>query len=612
MTIQPLFNRLALNSFLAMLLLISATKVHSQDLPLVSGAAYNGQEITWNPLEQAIGYDIYLDSRYTDTVIGTASYRPEQTGSYLIAGFDDSGNYSPMVPAEPVESRSNFVSVTELASGVDQPGNVRGIVYSVTAGEIFWDRTPSRKLEYDVFLNGVPIATTSGSSVFFDALSSGSANLVSVVAKTTTGETSEQVTLDFNTMTGPFPSAATPSDTDTPTLRPASPQNVTLTVYGANSAELIWNRTNPSDGIVSTDVFRDGELLGSAEGNSFYDGTGSFNFGSIIDVPHTYELVAIDSDGNRSLPAFLNPGAFDPGAFDDSNASIVDRLLSGITEVTTNNPHVQWFPILLNLANGNGLDSLELISTEPVVDDNILLFLRTQYSCDDGTLTVETTSSAISSTFLSFDSCDLDSGYFDGGFSLIGRDAGGYTASYENFFIDLIDFPVDMHGDVDVIVGRASGSRTLSYTDFQYGYIGNLLDDDGLDTRVTLNQVVADTVIDQPRRYFETNFTVSAPFTNGQELTITTTSRFEDLIISEETGKPNYTAGRLLAETGNGEELSLSTNPANPSSYFATVRQGPGSAITGVQTFSGLWNETVSLPCISASSEDATLTACPF
>lgn len=613
MTIQSLFKHFVLNSFLAVSVLLLAAKVHAQNLPLVSGVSYDGQEITWNALEQATGYDIYLNSLYADTVIGTNSYRPEQSGQYLIVGFDNNGNYSPMIPAEPVDSRSNFVSVTEVAIGVDQPSNVRGTVYSVTAGEIFWDRSPSRSLEYDVFLNGAPFATTTGSSVFIDSLSTNSSNLISVVARSITGETSVQVTLDFNTITGPFPTAATLSDSGTPTLRPDSPQNVTLLVYGANSAELIWDRTNPSDGIVSTDVFRDGELLGSAEGNSFYDGTGSFNFGNIIDVPHTYELIAIDSDGNPSLPTFVNPGAFNPGAFDDSNASIVDRLLDGITDVTTDNPHVRWFPTLLGLANGNNLDSLELVSTESVVEDNILLLTRTQYNCDGGTLTVETTSSAISSAFLSFDFCGLDSGDFDGSFSLLGRDAGGYTARYENFFIDSIDFPVDMQGDVDIIVGRASGSRTLSYSDFQYGYIGNLLDDDGLDTVVTLNQVVADTVIDQPRRYFETNFTVSAPFTNGQQLTITTTDRFEALIVSDETGKPNYTEGRLVAATGNGEELTLLPDPANPSRYFATVRQGPSTAaITGVQTFSGVWNEAVTLPCISASSEDAKLTGCPF
>lgn len=606
------FSRLIRSTLLVSALLLIASKVHAQDLPLVSEATYDGQNITWSPIDDAIGYDLYLDSRYIDTVIGTVSYRPEQLGFYLVVGFDGNGNYSPMIPAEPIESRSNFVVVNELDSGVDQPANVRGIVYSVTAGEIFWDRSVSRSLEYDVFLNGVPIATTSGSSVFFDILSSDSVNLVSVVARSVTGETSEQVLLEFDTQAGGFPIAANTSDTTSPTLRPASPQNVTLTVYGANAAELIWDRTQLVDDIVSTDVFRDGELIGSARGNSFFDGTGSFNFGSIIDIPHTYELVAIDSNGNRSLPAILNPGAFDPGAFDDSNASIVSRLLSGITEVTTNNPHVQWFPTLQGIAFGTGLESLEVISVEPVVEDNVLLLARTQYNCDGGTLTVETTSSAISSTFMTFDFCGLDNGDFDGDFSLIGRDAGGYTARYDNFIVESIDFPVDMHGEVSLTVGRASGSRTLFYNDFQYGFIGNVLDDDGLDTSVTLNQLVADTVIEQPRRLFDTNFTVSAPFTNGQELTISTTSRFEDVVVSEESGQPNYTDGRLIAVTGNGEQLSLIADTGDATIYRATVRQGPSSPVTGTQTFSGFWNESVMLPCISASPEDETLSGCPF
>jgi len=52
-------------------------------------------------------------------------------------------------------------------------------------------------------------------------------------------------------------------------------------------------------------------------------------------------------------------------------------------------------------------------------------------------------------------------------------------------FIDSIDMPIDINGEVSLTVGRANGDRTLTYSNFEYGLIGNLLDDDGLDTVVT-------------------------------------------------------------------------------------------------------------------------------
>ena len=602
-----LLNKSSRLALLAGTLLLLTTKVYSQDLPVVTGASYDGQEVSWNPVESAVGYDIYISTSYVDTVVGTTRYRPEQLGTFVVAAFDGNGNYSPTVPADRT-SLSNFVAVDALAPGVDQPGIVRGVVYSTTAGEIFWDREVSRSLEYDVFLDGAPVGTTTGSSMFINTLSANTTNLVSVVARATTGETSEQVILEFNTQSGPFPAEANVSDTAAPAIRPVSPQNVIVAVYGPNTLELFWDREPTPANIVSTDVFRDGELIGNTVGNSFFDGNGSFSIGSISAVPHTYELIAIDGDGNRSLPTIFNPGAFDPGAFDDSTEAVVQRLLTGITEVTTNNPHVQFFPTLRDLAIGGGLEALEEISADLTFDGNNLLFSTTQFNCDSGTLTVDANTAAISSVQLRFELCNLGGvGNLDGVFSLVGSDAGGYTATYENLFIDLIDFPIDMNGEVSLSVGRANGNRTLTYNNFQYGIIGNLLDDEGLDTSVTLNQQLADTVVDQPRHFFTTNFTVNAPFTNGEELTITTAQRLTEVVVSDESGTPNYFSGQLIAETADGEQLRLIADTQNAATWQATIIDSDGS-----QSIFGFWSDTIRLPCISATPEDESLIGCPF
>jgi len=159
-----LLNKFSQLALLAGTLLLMTTKVYSQDLPVVTGASYDGQEVSWAPVESAVGYDIYLGASYL--------------GTHVVAAFDGNGNYSPTVPADRT-SLSNFVAVNELAPGVDQPENVTGIVYSTSAGEIFWDRAVFRTLEYDVFLDGAPIGTTTGGSMFINTLSANTTNLPS-------------------------------------------------------------------------------------------------------------------------------------------------------------------------------------------------------------------------------------------------------------------------------------------------------------------------------------------------------------------------------------------------------------------------------------------------
>jgi len=61
----------------------------------VTDVAFNGQHITWDSLSGAIGYSVYLEGRYLDTVGAVLEYEPVISGSYTIIGFDGMGNFSP-------------------------------------------------------------------------------------------------------------------------------------------------------------------------------------------------------------------------------------------------------------------------------------------------------------------------------------------------------------------------------------------------------------------------------------------------------------------------------------------------------------------------------------
>ena len=49
---------------------------HADELPLVSGVSYDGRVITWDVQEGAIGYNVYRNRFYLDTIIEGTTYTP--------------------------------------------------------------------------------------------------------------------------------------------------------------------------------------------------------------------------------------------------------------------------------------------------------------------------------------------------------------------------------------------------------------------------------------------------------------------------------------------------------------------------------------------------------
>jgi len=79
----------------------------------------------------------------------------------------------------------------------------------------------------------------------------------------------------------------------------SAPQAVSATVYYSTAAEIFWVRAIEDAGVVSTEVTRDGMVIGNSPGNSFFDDTRTEG------ANHVYTLVAIDALGSRSEPATI-------------------------------------------------------------------------------------------------------------------------------------------------------------------------------------------------------------------------------------------------------------------------------------------------------------------
>ncbi len=87
---------------------------------------------------------------------------------------------------------------------------------------------------------------------------------------------------------------------DGPDGVPSSPANASISTYSKTIAEISWDRPASNERVTLTEVWRDGELIGSTAGTSYFDDTRTEG------VAHWYEFVAVNTDGDRSLTSTLN------------------------------------------------------------------------------------------------------------------------------------------------------------------------------------------------------------------------------------------------------------------------------------------------------------------
>jgi len=81
-------------------------------LPDVENIQTNAQTLSWDEQPGATGYNIVFNGGYYDTVRGALSYELNESGSYTVIAFNDSGDYGSDYTSERLE----FVAGTTDAS----------------------------------------------------------------------------------------------------------------------------------------------------------------------------------------------------------------------------------------------------------------------------------------------------------------------------------------------------------------------------------------------------------------------------------------------------------------------------------------------------------------
>ena len=164
------------------------------------------------------------------------------------------------------------------------PTGFRFAVYSNTAAELFWNRSSDNGtlVGYEITRNGILIETKDASSFFDNSLSPGVVYTYTITAVDDEGNRSPTPTLSFTTRGTTVPNS------------PTVPSGFRFAVYSDTAAELFWNRSSDDGRVVSYDITRNGTLVESRDATSFFDDTLSSG------IEYTYQISAVDDDGNRS------------------------------------------------------------------------------------------------------------------------------------------------------------------------------------------------------------------------------------------------------------------------------------------------------------------------
>lgn len=212
---------------------------------------------------------------------------PAVTYSYEVTAIDTDGNRS-MTSTMSV-STSGDTTGTEPST----PQNFRHQVYSATTAELFWERSTDDGFVqgYEILRNGESLGVVDALSQFQDQLDPAVTYTFQLTAIDTDGNRSDTATVTFTTGDG---------GGNPPTgIAPSRPGNLRHDVYSSTTAELFWDRSADDGFVQGYEILRNGESMG------IIDALSLFQDGLDPAISYTFEVTAIDTDGNRSETAVI-------------------------------------------------------------------------------------------------------------------------------------------------------------------------------------------------------------------------------------------------------------------------------------------------------------------
>jgi chitodextrinase len=287
------------------------TQPPSKPILSLGPATQTTLELRWQAGRDNVGVHHYNVFRGSSAAVGGQAKIAETTAlSYAYMQLACGTSYSLALQAEDAAgNRSNlseaiWYPVTTLACGSpplpppppsdtqppSTPPNLHVTSSSTTSIGLAWTASTDNVgvTGYDVYLNGVRVWTTIGTSYTHLGLSCGTTYTLAVDAYDAAGNRSQKTA--FSGATSACPDTTPPS---TPTGLAAS--SITQT-----SVALRWNTSSDNVGVTGYDVYRNGTRQGSMTSTS------SIQTGLSCGTSYMFGVVARDAAGNASRQADLN------------------------------------------------------------------------------------------------------------------------------------------------------------------------------------------------------------------------------------------------------------------------------------------------------------------
>ncbi len=169
------------------------------------------------------------------------------------------------------------------------PGGLTASVFSTTAGEVRWDRSTDDNgavVGYEVVRDGVALGIRDALSIVETDLSPGTPYVYDVTAIDNAGQRSGTSTVTLNTF----------GEGTVNTV--LAPTGLSSAVYSATAAEIFWARSSTPG--LRYEVQRDGVALDTIDGTSWFDNT------LVGGTSYSFQVVAIDSFGRRSVASIVS------------------------------------------------------------------------------------------------------------------------------------------------------------------------------------------------------------------------------------------------------------------------------------------------------------------
>jgi chitodextrinase len=262
----------------------------------------NAVVLTWQPSADnvgVVGYGVYRSvervASPTDPSVALNGLSCGTSYEYAVDAVDAAGNRSPLARVWVRTSACPSTSPTPPPppSDAQAPSTPTGLAASnVTqaSASLNWHASTDNVgvTGYDVFRDGVKVASPSGTSANVTGLGCATSYALAVHARDAAGNTSQRAQVDVATAacSGPSP----PSDT----LPPSPPGSLRVSSATGTSVSLAWNASTDNVGVAGYRTYRNGTLVSS--GTQTASSVGSLACGSA----YTFEVSAFDAAGNSS------------------------------------------------------------------------------------------------------------------------------------------------------------------------------------------------------------------------------------------------------------------------------------------------------------------------